>query len=46
MLSMPFVFKEVGLAQGIVLVSFTGTLSAFGLSLLAEAAQVSSFLCV
>jgi hypothetical protein len=39
MLSMPFVFANVGLAQGVVLVTFTGMLSIFGLSLLAEVAQ-------
>jgi amino acid permease len=37
---MPFVFSKVGLAQGILIVSFCGMLSAFGLTLLAEVAQV------
>lgn len=39
MLAMPLVFASLGIAQGLVMISITGILSVFGLSLLSQAAQ-------
>lgn len=39
MLSMPYTFATLGIAQGLVLITFTAILGGFGLSLLTQAAQ-------
>jgi amino acid permease len=39
MLAMPFVFANLGIAQGLVMLTITAILSVFGLNLLSQAAQ-------
>lgn len=46
MLAMPFAFSQLGIAQGLVMVSITGILAAAGLILLSKSAQVLESRCV